>query len=437
MKASEQSTTLRSGNLRVKRGTRIASGNERDTALRMVPRAERLIEEGTAFAELSGVAPLEPARGAAMRPRSRSTDASLARERFDVVVIGGGQAGLSVGYHLARRGLRFVILDAAERIGDAWRKRWDSLRLFTPARYNGLDGMPFPAPENSFPTKDEMADYLEAYAARFELPVRSGVKVDKLSKGGDGYVIQAGSIEIEAKQVVVAMSNYQRSRIPAFAAELDPRIVQLHSSEYRSPSQLRKGGVLIAGAGNSGAEIALELSRHHETWMSGRATGHVPFRIEGFWGRLVLVRLVLRVLFHRIMTIKTRMGRKMRAKLLSQGGPLIRVKPEDLAGAGVRTVPRVTGVQDGLPLLEDGRVLDVENVVWCTGFDQGLSWIDLPIFGQYGEPVHDGGVVTNEPGLYFVGRLFLYAGSSVMIHGVGRDAARIARAVFARASASA
>lgn len=394
--------------------------------------APRFIESGSAFADLSGLTAQESARSAT-RPQRPSGDASVGRERFDVVVIGGGQAGLSVGYHLARRGVRFVILDASERVGDTWRKRWDSLRLFTPARFDSLDGMPFPAPGDSFPTKDEMANYLEAYAARFQLPVRSGFKVDKLSKSGEGYVIKSGDVELEAKQVVVAMSNYQAPRAPSFARELDPSIVQLHSSEYRNPSQLKKGAVLVAGAGNSGAEVALELSRHHETWMSGRATGHVPFRIAGFWGRLILVRLVLRVFFHRVMTIKTPIGRKVRAKLLTQGGPLIRVKPEDLAAAGVRTAPKVVGVRDGLPLLQDGRILDVKNVVWCTGFDQGLSWINLPIFGDYGEPSHDGGVVTSEPGLYFVGRLFLYAGSSVMVHGVGRDAARIAGVVAARA----
>jgi putative flavoprotein involved in K+ transport len=376
--------------------------------------------------ELSGLArPKAPATGATQRvPRER--------ERFDVIVIGGGQAGLSVGYYLAQRGLRFVILDANERIGDSWRKRWDSLRLFTPARYNGLHGMPFPAPPNSFPTKDAMADYLEAYAAHFELPVRMGVKVDRLWRDEDRYVVTAGDVELEAEHVVVAMSNYQSRRVPACADELSPEIVQLHSSEYRSPSQLRAGDVLLAGAGNSGSEIALELSRTHRTWMSGRDTGHIPFRIGGFWGRLFLVRLVLRFLFHRLLTVKTPMGRKVRVKMLSQGGPLIRVKPKDLLAAGVKRVPRVVGVRDGLPLLEDGRVLDVENVVWCTGYDVALSWIDLPIFGEYGEPLHESGVATTEPGLYFVGRMFLHAASSVMVHGVGRDAARIVQAIVAR-----
>ena len=356
-------------------------------------------------------------------------------ERFETVIIGGGQAGLSVGYHLARRGLPFVILDASERIGDSWRKRWDSLRLFTPARYDGLPGMPFHAPAHTFPTKDEMADYLAAYAARFELPVRTGVRVDRLSKAGDRFVLTAGGRRFEAEQVVVAMASYQSPRVPPFAQRLNPGIVQLHSSEYRNPSQLRDGGVLIVGAGNSGSEIALEAARGHPTWMSGRDTGHIPFRIEGAAARLLLIRLVLRFLFHRVLTVNTPIGRKVRPKVLSHGGPLIRVKPKDLVAAGIERVPRVVGVRDGLPVLEDDRVLNVANVVWCTGFHPDFSWIDLPVLGEE-EPLHERGVVANEPGLYFVGLHFLYALSSSMIHGIGRDAERIVEAIASRTRAA-
>ena len=211
-------------------------------------------------------------------------------DRFDVVVIGGGQAGLSVGYHLARRGLRFVILEADDRIGDVWRRRWDSLRLFTAARYDGLDGMPFPAPPTYFPTKDEMADFLESYAARFELPVRTGSRVERLAKRDGRYVVQAGGRELEADQVVVAMASYQRPRMPLFARDLGPDIVQLHSRDYRNPGQLRAGDVLIAGGGNSGAEIAIELAARGPSpaprvWLSGRDTGHLPFHIDGPFGR--------------------------------------------------------------------------------------------------------------------------------------------------------
>lgn len=347
---------------------------------------------------------------------------------YDTIIIGAGQAGLSTGYYLKQQGRDFVILDANERIGDTWRNRWDSLRLFTPARYNGLVGMPFPAPAHTFPTKDEMADYLEAYAAHFELPVRTGVRVDCLSKNGRGFVVTAGERRFTVKHVVVAMANYQKAKVPPFARDLDPGIVQLHSRDYRNPSQLQKGGLLIVGAGNSGSEIAMELAADHPIWLSGRDTGHIPFRIESLAARLLLIPLVLRFLFHRVLTVRTPLGRKARPKVLSRGGPLIRVKPEDMAAAGIERVPRTVGVRDGQPVLEDGRVLEVANVIWCTGFHPGFSWIKLPVLGET-EPVHERGVVAGEPGLYFVGLHFLSSLSSSMIHGVERDAQHVAQAI--------
>jgi putative flavoprotein involved in K+ transport len=345
-------------------------------------------------------------------------------EDVETIVIGGGQAGLSVGYHLARRGLPFLILDANERIGDVWRRRWDSLRLFTPARYDGLDGLPFPAPPNTFPTKDEMADYLETYAGTFELPVLTGIAVDRLTKVGERYHLEAGDRRFEASNVVVAIGTYQRPKVPAWAIELSPGIVQFHSVDYRRPDQLQPGDVLLVGAGNSGSEIATELARDHRVWMAGRDTGQIPFRIERWFGRTIGVRFVLRVVFRRILTVWTPIGRKLRPRVLTVGGPLIRVKTRDLAAAGVERVPRVVGAVDGSPELADGQVLDVANVIWCTGFEPGFSWIDLPIHGEH-EPQHEAGIVPTHPGLYFVGLHFLSAMSSEMIHGVGDDAARI------------
>jgi len=359
-------------------------------------------------------------------------------ERVQVVVIGGGQAGLSVGYCLAQRGLSFVILEAHARIGHSWRTRWDSLRLFTPAKYDGLIGLPFPAPAFSFPTKDQMADYLEAYAKHFDLPVHTGIRVDRVSRDGARYIVDAGDRRFEADHVVVAMATYQAGRIPDFAQALDPGIVQLHSGEYRNPGQLRPGDVVIVGAGNSGADIALDVAPSHHTWLSGRHPGNVPFRIESRIARVILP-ILFRVVFHRILTVDTPIGRRARPLAISKGGPLIRVKPADLAAAGVERVSRVTGVQDGKPLLADGRVLDVSNVIWCTGFHPALSWIDLPtpVHGADGEPVHNRGIVPGEPGLYFVGLHFLYAFSSTMIHGIARDAERIADTIQARVRAAA
>jgi putative flavoprotein involved in K+ transport len=349
-------------------------------------------------------------------------------ESIETIVIGGGQAGLSVGYYLARLGRPFVILDANERTGDSWRNRWDSLLLFTPARINGLPGMRFPAPGGTFVTKDEVADYLEAYAARFALPIRRRTTVDRLTRDGDKFVVSAGIHRFEADNVVVAMANYQTPRVPHYARNLDPGIVQLHSHEYRNPSQLQDGGVLVVGAGNSGADIALEVARSHPTWMAGEESAHVPFRIETFVARHLLFRMV-RFVGHRILTVDTPIGRKIRPKALASPAPLVRVKPKDLVAAGIERVPRVVGVRGGLPVIEGERYLDVANVIWCTGYRPGFSWIDLPVLGDRGEPRHDRGIVPGEPGLYFVGLRFLYAATSDTITGVQRDARRIAKHV--------
>src|SRR5688572_12241468 len=200
----------------------------------------------------------------------RAMNARPIEERHNTVIIGAGQAGLSVGYHLQRRGVPFVILEANQRIGDSWRQRWDSLRLFTPARYDGLDGMRFPGPDFAFPTKDEMADYLEAYAARFDLPVRTGARVERVSRRGAHFLVQTADATLQAENVVVAMATFQQPKLPAYARELDAGIVQLHSSEYRNAAQLQEGPVLIVGAGNSGAEIAVEVARGHRVLMAGR-----------------------------------------------------------------------------------------------------------------------------------------------------------------------
>jgi putative flavoprotein involved in K+ transport len=355
--------------------------------------------------------------------------------KVQTIVIGGGQAGLSVGFHLAKLGLSFQILDANGRIGDAWRNRWDSLRLFHPARYVGLPGMRFPGRGDAFPTKDQMANYLVDYARRFHLPVRNGVRVDRLWKEGDQFAIATGNQLIRSENVVVAMANYQQPRVPAFAAELDPGIVQLHSHEYRNPSQLREGGVLVVGVGNSGAEIAIEAARRHPTWISGKESGHVPWPNDSLIGRFFLVRLV-RFFGHHILTVKTPLGRKLRPKLLATAAPLIRVKPKELIGCGITRVPRMVGARTGLPLLADGATLDVKNVVWCTGYHRGFPWIDLPIFQENGEPEHEDGTVRSFPGMYFVGLHFLHSITSASLIGVGRDAERVAKAIASRATSS-
>jgi putative flavoprotein involved in K+ transport len=351
-------------------------------------------------------------------------------EHFETIVIGGGQAGLTVGYHLKKSGGPFVILDANERVGDAWRKRWDSLRLFTPARYCALPGYRFPAPRLSFPTKDQMADYLESYAARFELPIRTGVSIDRVAKENGRFVVEAGGERLEADNVVVATGAHQIPKAPAFASELDPAIRQLHSSEYRGPSDLQGGDVLVVGVGNSGAEIAFELAETRRCLLAGRNPGQIPVR----HGSLISFPffLGLRFLGHKVLRTDTRIGRKVGAKIASNGAPLIRRREKDLAAVGIERVARVAGVRDGRPVLEDDSVLDVANVVWCTGFRTEFGWIDVPAFAEDGQPLHTRGVVESEPGLYFVGLIFQYSLTSDVLPSRGRDAEYIAKHIAAR-----
>ncbi len=354
-------------------------------------------------------------------------------ETIDTVIIGGGQAGLSVGYHLAKQRRPFLILDAHPRVGDTWRNRWDSLRLFTPARVNGLDGMRFSGPGDAFITKDQMADYLEAYVRRFELPVRNGIRVERLSRQGGKFLLESDGASFEADNVVIAMANYQAPWTPSFARQLRSEIRQLHAADYRNPSQLRKGPVLVIGVGNSGGDIAMDVVSSHPTWLAGNETGHIPIDIESFAGRHIAFRL-MRFLGHHVLSVKTPMWRRARPVMLRRATPLIRVKPRDLVDAGVVRLARVKGVKDGLPVTEDDQALDVTNVIWCTGFRPGFTWIDLPVLGDGQEPMHHAGIVDSEPGLYFVGLHFLYSMTSATITGVGRDARRIAKHIVARSN---
>jgi putative flavoprotein involved in K+ transport len=346
-------------------------------------------------------------------------------ERFETIVIGGGQAGLAVGQQLAERDEDFAILDAEDRIGDVWRRRWSSLRLFTPAAYSGLPGMPFPAAPRHLPDKDEVADYLERYAERFDLPVRSSTRVERLSRDGDRFVITTRGVTFEADNVIVATGPFQRPKIPVFARELSPSIHQLHSSEYRDPLALpNDGSALVVGAGNSGAQIALELARVRPVMLAGRNTGHLPRHVMGrdlfdwIWPMM------------RYATSDTSLGQRLRSKI-SRGDSLIGIPESTIDAAGVRRVGRVTGARDGLPVV--GRqTIDARVVVWCTGFAPAYDWIDLPAFDADGAPRHRRGVATDASGLYFLGLRFQHRMTSSLIGGVGADAVFIAEQISDR-----
>ncbi|HJQ49375.1 MAG TPA: NAD(P)/FAD-dependent oxidoreductase [Gaiellaceae bacterium] len=356
-------------------------------------------------------------------------------EHTDVLIIGAGQSGLALGYQLQKRGRRALLVDRNDRIGDSWRNRWDSLKLYSPASRDGLPGLPFPAGRTSYPTKDEMADYLEAYAAHFELPVRLGTAVESLTQEDGRFVADTGGSRIEADNVVVASGVFEKPHIPAFANELDPAITQLHSSAYRNLLQLQGGPVLVVGASHSGSDIAYESAATHEVVLSGRDTGQLPASVETRRGRMLF-----RGLFFagsHVLTVDTPIGRKMRPHIRKGGAPLLRYRRSDLRRAGVeRVLERTVGVQDGQPVLDGGRVLEVRNVVWCTGFRPDFGWIQLPLeIGEDGYPVQYRGASTT-PGLYFVGLPFLHSFTSMLIGGAERDTERVAEQIEAAGSSN-
>jgi putative flavoprotein involved in K+ transport len=348
-------------------------------------------------------------------------------EKLEAVIVGGGQAGLATAYELGRRGVDFAVLEADTRLGDQWRHRWDSLRLFTPARFDALPGSSFPAPAGSFPGKDEMADYLEAYSRDARLPVRTGVRVLKLTRTDNRYILETTAGTVDAGHVVVA-TGYSRPKVPAFAADIQPAVRQLHAGQYRNPTQLA-GNVLVVGAGTSGVEIAIEAARAgHHTVLAGRGTGAIPPITYAFNGKFFWFYA------NRIASVRTPMGRRMKPLVQTHGAPLIRVKMREAIAAGVERAPRVTAVEGGLPVCEGGRLVQADTIVWCTGFGRDYSWINFPVAGPDGYPVHTGGVSDSEPGLYFVGLPFQTRLASGLIGGVGEDAGFVAGVIAKRLS---
>lgn len=339
------------------------------------------------------------------------------------IVVGAGQAGLATGFHLSRHNQDFLILDANKRIGDNWRRRWDSLRLFTPAQYSGLPGLANPSPPGAYSSKDDVADYLEGYAAQLGLPVRSGVTVNALAQRTDGYTLETSDGTFTAENVVVATGANARPSLPSFATKLDASIRQLHSDEYHNPSSVEPGPVLIVGAGTSGAEIARELAATHPTYLAGRPTAHIPdalFTLAGgaYWAFV-----------NGVLTLKTPIGRKVASKFHTRGSPLIRISMKQVESAGVILLPRLTGVKYGLPVADGATVPPPSTVVWATGYSPDLDWIPNLPRDEFGLPATQRGVVDGLPGLYFVGMPFQFALTSALIGGVGRDADYVARCI--------
>ncbi|WP_102141671.1 flavin-containing monooxygenase [Mycobacterium hubeiense] len=361
----------------------------------------------------------------------------MTAQHIETLIIGAGQAGLSTGYHLQRFDRPVLIVDGNERIGDNWRRHYDSLRLYSPAKYDGLPGMAFPAQDRwSYPGRDDVAEFLERYALRWNLPVRMSTRVDRLTpRPAGGYAAFIGDDVITCDNVVVATGTFGRTpKVPDFATELDPVIRQLHSSEYRRPEQLQPGAVLVVGASHSGTDIAYETALTHQTILCGRDCGQIPVRWDSRRIRIVLPVLIFA--WRHIVTRRTPIGRKAMPHIRFHGGPMLRVKRQDLAARGVRrNTSQVSGVTGGQPVLADGTALDVRNVIWCTGFKQVFDWIEVPVFGADGWPREYRGVCNEAPGLFFCGLSFQYAFSSMIFPGVGRDAEFVARKIASRTAA--
>jgi putative flavoprotein involved in K+ transport len=345
--------------------------------------------------------------------------------RHDVVVVGGGQAGLTAGYFLARQDLSFLILEAASEPAAAWRARWDSLRLFTPARYDSLPGIAFPGDPDRYPTRDEVADYLTDYAAHFDLPVELNSRVRAVRRADGGYLVELDDRAYEAEQVVLATGPFQVPFVPRVAEQIGDAVVQLHSAAYRSPDSLPEGRVLVVGGGNTGFQIAEELSGSREVHLSiGSKQTPLPQRILGrdlFW-YLEATGLLRK-------TTDSRIGRRM-----SSRDTLIGSTPRRLRKRGVQLHSRAVGATDSTVRFDDGTQLDVDGIVWATGFRSDHSWVDAPVFDGSGRPVHRRGV-TESPGLYFLGLSWQHTRGSALLGWVKDDAEHIAREVdsFARA----
>lgn len=364
----------------------------------------------------------------------------MTTQHIETLIIGGGQAGLATGYYLQQEGRPCLILESNARIGDQWRSAWDSLCLYTAARYDGLPGLPFPKRAWDFPSKDEVADYMENYALAWDLPVRTSTRVESLSVGQRGsYVVRLTSGEtITCENVVVATGPFGRiPNVPAAAAELEPTVHQLHSSEYRRPTQIPPGKVLVVGASHSGTDIAYELALTHDVVLAGRDCGQIPWRIERRFNRIGFRAIVF--MFKHVLTRRTPMGRKEMDEFRRHGGPMIRVKRSDLAARGVeRFTARFAGVRDGRPELDDDTVVDgVATVVWCTGFKHRFDWIDLPVFDEDGWPKEFRGEVADSPGLWFCGLSFQYSVTSMFLLGATRDAKYVARGIAQHAKSPA
>src|SRR5436305_4350088 len=354
-------------------------------------------------------------------PTTNTNEAEGSREHFDVVVIGAGQAGLAIGYFLASAGRRFLIVDGADSIAAAWRSRWDSLVLFTPRRYDSLPGLAFPGDLDGYPTRDEVIAYLEQYAAAFKLPVELKSAVQSLDADGGRFLVALEDRQIEADQVVVATGPFQLPRVPTLADELAPDVFQTHGTGYRRPSDVPEGTVLVVGGGNTGFQIAAELAATHRVQLAvGSRQTPLPqmFLARDLFWWLTKTRLLDK-------TVESRLGRRLRDR-----DTLIGSSPRQLKRNGVELKPRAIAASGRTVSFADGSELDVDAVIWATGYRPNHSWIKLPVADPNGGVRHRRGV-TDVPGLYFLGLSWQHTRGSALLGWVKDDAEFIAEQIDA------
>jgi putative flavoprotein involved in K+ transport len=337
-------------------------------------------------------------------------------DHHEVIVIGGGQAGLALGYHLARQGRRFTILDACEATAAVWRSRWDSLTLFTPARYDALPGRAFPGDPNHYPARDEVVEYLRDYARDFALPVEFNARVRAVKAGGRGYIVETDDRAFEADQVVIATGPFQTPRIPSIAQSLAGNVHQLHSSDYRRPDEIPGGPVLVVGGGNTGFQLARELSGGNEVHLA-IGSRQAPLPQQPFGIDLFRILTATRLMSA---TADSKLGRR-----LSGRDALIGSSPRAIRRRGVHVRPRAAGAAGSTITFADGSTLDARTVIWATGFSVDYSYIDAPVFSDDGEVIHTRGV-TAAPGLYFLGMPWQHSRGSALLGWVKNDAQHIA-----------
>lgn len=337
---------------------------------------------------------------------------------YGTIVIGAGQAGLAMGYYLKQSNERFLIIDKGQELGEVWKNRYDSLQLFTPRMYSSLPGLVLDGEQHGFPSKDEIANYLKRYADKFALPVTLNTQVQSVTRNEVGFFVETTKGEFYALNVVVATGPFQTKRIPAFSSSLSEDVLQLHSSEYENPGQLKQGNVLVVGGGNSGAQIAVELSERRETYLAvGKKPSHFPLTIGGmsvFWW------------FDKLGILKVRNTSIIGKLLQKKGDPLFGSELKSVVkNLSVTLKGRVVNGKNDQIIFDDSTILEINNIIWATGFQQNYEWLQVDgVFDQQNKIIHNRGI-SPVKGLYLLGLPWQSRRGSSLLQGVGYDAKHI------------